>query len=349
MAERPEHKPAIGRGPATLEVVAQAAGVSRATVSRVVNDDRRVHPGTRRTVERAIKRLGYTPNRAARSLVTKRSDSVGLVIPEPTTRLFGDPFFPRLVRGVSEVLAASDMQLVLLAPQSTADEDRLGRYLTGGHVDGTLLVSLHGKNPLPGYLAAAGVPVVVGGRPPQGAQVSYVDMDNELGARTAVQHLIAGGRKHIATVTGPLDMAVGEDRLNGYRAAIAAAGLARDGSLELAGDFDQETARVGFGELLTRRPDIDGVFAASDLMAIGVIQALRAAGRQVPTDVAVVGFDDSPIAASAEPALSSVRQPIEEMGREMTRLLLEMIGKGDRIYRRLILSTELVVRASSGR
>lgn len=332
----------------TLEIVAQAAGVSRATVSRVVNGDSRVHPATRYNVEKVVARLGYSPNRAARSLVTRRSDSIGLVIPEPTTRLFGDPFFPRLLRGISEVLSARALQLVLFAPQSRVDEDRLRAYLSSGHVDGALLVSLHGDDPLPRYLAAAGVPVVVGGRPPAGTSVSYVDMDNVNGARAAVQHLLSIGRRHIATVTGPPDMAVAADRLQGYRDALAAAGVSHDPQLEIGGDFDQETARQRFHDLLLRRPDIDAVFAASDLMALGVTQVLRAANRGVPREVAVVGFDDSTVAASADPPLSSVRQPIEEMGREMTRMLLDSFAPAGRISRRLILATELVVRASSG-
>jgi DNA-binding LacI/PurR family transcriptional regulator len=337
-----------GGGKATLEVVARAAGVSRATVSRVVNGGDRVDPQTRRTVERAIERLGYSPNRAARSLVTRRSDSIALVIPETTTRLFGDPFFPRLVRGISEVLSARDLQLVLLAPQSRADEDRLRRYLTTGHVDGVLLVSLHDDDPLPGYLVGAGIPVVVGGRPPAGMPISYVDMDNVNGARAAVEHLVATGRRHIATVSGPRDMAVAADRLRGYREALAAAGIAPDAALEVRADFDQDLAHQRVAQLLRDNPQIDAIFAASDLMALGVLQALRAAGRAVPADVAVVGFDDSAIAVAAEPPLSSVSQPIEEMGREMTRLLLDSLAPKGRIARRLILSTQLVVRASSG-
>jgi DNA-binding LacI/PurR family transcriptional regulator len=348
MAERRNASTTPAGRPATLEIVAQAAGVSRATVSRVVNGDGRVSPTTRRNVERVIERLGYAPNRAARALVTRRSESIGLVIPEPTTRLFGDPFFARLVRGISEALAARSLQLVLFAPQSAGEEERLRRYLTSGHVDGSLLVSLHGNDPLPAYLVAAGIPVVVGGRPPTGVPVSYVDMDNVNGARAAVAHLISLGRQNIATITGPRDMAVAADRLQGYREALSAAGLGHDPHLEVGGDFDQDTARQRFQQLLARHPEIDAVFAASDLMALGALQALRAAGRAVPQDVAVVGFDDSTIAASADPPLSSVRQPIEEMGREMTRLLLDSLARGGRVSRHLILATELVVRASSG-
>jgi DNA-binding LacI/PurR family transcriptional regulator len=332
---------------ATLEAVARAAGVSRATVSRVVNDSPRVCPEVRRSVERAIETLGYVPNRAARSLVTRRNDSVGVVITEPTGRLFSDPFFPRLLRGISTELAARDRQLVLVMPQSPADQRRASGYLSAGHVDGVLLTSLHGDDPLPGQLAARGVPVVVGGRPFRGEAVSYVDVDNRAGARNAVGHLLEGGRRVIATIAGPADMAVGVDRLAGYRDAMEQAGLAVDPQLVVEADFTHEGGARAMRDLLAARPDIDGLFAASDPMAAGALSEILAAGRLVPDDVAVVGYDDSPIAAATRPPLTSVRQPIEEMGREMARLLIEAIERGERTTRRIVLATELVLRAST--
>lgn len=332
----------------TLEAVARTAGVSRATVSRVVNGSTRVSPNTRIAVERAIRDLDYVPNRAARSLVTRRTDSIGLVIPEPTTKLFDDPYFPRLVRGIGEVLGAADQQLILLTPQSHADELRLATYLTSGHVDGVLLVSLHGRDPLPAALAARGVPVVVGGRPAVGGSLEYVDVDNVHGALSAVRHLIDGGRRRIATITGSSDMTVADDRLEGFRRAHREAGLALDPRLELTGDFEQTRARMALAAALADGLVIDAVFAASDLMALGALAALRQAGRRVPEDVAVVGFDDSPLAVSTDPELSSVRQPIEEMGREMARAILASSRGEPRIARSLLLATELIVRGSSG-
>ncbi|MEA2621973.1 MAG: hypothetical protein QOH61_883 [Chloroflexota bacterium] len=337
---------AAGNG-ATLEEVAVAAGVSRATVSRVVNGLDRVSPTTRQSVLRAVDRLGYTPNRVARSLVTRRTDSVALVIPEPTTKLFGDPFFPRLVTGISEVLSAANKQLVLLAPQNKADEERLQRYLMTAQADGVLLVSLHGEDPLPGDLARRGIPVVVGGRPPAEG-ISYVDVDNVQGALSAVRHLISIGRRKVATISGALDMTVGADRLEGYRRGLREAGLELDPRLEASGAFEQEGGRRAMSELLDRAPDLDAVFAASDLMAAGALQSLRRAGRRVPEDVAVVGYEDSSIATSTEPPLSSVRQPTEEIGREMARLLLADVASGQRVARRVVLDTELIVRESSG-
>lgn len=321
--------------------------MSRATASRVFTLSPRVSPKAKRAVERAAQKLSYVPNRAARTLVTGRTDSIGLVIPEPTAMLFGDPFFPRLVRGISEVLSRKQLQLVLLAPQSAADETRLEGYLSAGHVDGVLMVSFHGADPLPERLHQRGMPVVLGGRPSGNGNgnVTYVDVDNIGGARLAVEHLVATGRKRIATVSGPLDMGAGVDRLQGYREAIKQASLGIDESYEAVGDFGQQSGAVAMQALLDRHPDLDAVFCASDVMASGALGVLREHRRRVPQDVAVVGFDDSTIATSTVPALSSVRQPIEEMGREMARLLLDSGGSG---AKRVILATELVVRASSG-
>ena len=335
------------RNGTTLEEVAERAGVSRATVSRVVNGSPKVSPDVRRAVEAAVSELGYIPNRAARSLVTRRSGSVGVVITEPTGRLFSDPFFPRLLRGISGALSARDLQLILLMPASPSETARTADYLTGGHVDGILLVSLHGEDPLPDRLVRAGVPFVVGGRLLRNPQASFVDVDNRGGSRSAVEHLLAGGRRVVATITGPADMGAGVDRLAGYREALGDAGIAPDPSLEAIGDFTQEGGTAAMERLLAARPDIDAVFAASDLMASGAMAVLEAAGRRIPQDVAVVGYDDSPVATSVRPRLTSVRQPIEEMGHEMARLLVDAVDGTDSVQRRVILATELIRRASS--
>lgn len=330
----------------TLEEVARLANVSRATASRVVNGDRRVGEAARSAVEGAVRQLGYVPNPAARSLVTRRSDSVAVVITEPTGRLFGDPFFPRLLRGISDALADGGLQLVLLMPQGPADEPRVARYLSGGHTDGVLLVSLHGADPLPGDLRGRGIPVVVAGRP-TAAGLTYVDVDNRGGAAAAVRHLLETGRRRIGTIAGPQDMAPGADRLAGYRDALSSAGFGIDDERVSIADFTLDGGRAAMAALLERDPGVDGVFAASDLMALGAMDVLRAAGRRIPEDVALVGFDDSPLAESATPPLSSIRQPIEEMGREMTRLLLSSLRREDGPPRRVVLDTTLVARRSS--
>jgi DNA-binding LacI/PurR family transcriptional regulator len=335
--------------------VAALAGVSRATVSRVVNGSPKVSPAVRAQVERAVAKLGYVPNRAARSLVTRRADSVALVVSEAHARFFSEPFFAGMVRGVSAALAETGVQLVLLIAHDRRDRGRLERYVVGGHVDGVLLASLHGDDPLPGTLERAGVPAVLVGRPPgrggppvdRAWPASYVDADNRGGARTAVDHLARRGRRRIATITGPQDMGVGQDRLDGYRDGLTAAGLAADDDLVEAGDFTEEGGAAAMDRLLARPgPPVDAVFAASDLMAAGALRALRAAGLRVPDDVAVVGFEDSAVARYAQPPLTTVRQPIEEMGRQATRLLLAKVA-GETGGMHLVLDVELVVRAST--
>ena len=335
-------------GKARLEDVARLARVSRSTASRAITGAPGVSEEARAAVERAARQLNYRPNRAARSLVTRRTDLIGLVIPEPTSRLFGDPHFPRLIRGVNEELAGKDLQLVLFTPQSEQDERRLEGHLGSGQiVDGALFVSLHGADPLPARLAAQGVPVVVSGRPLGAVEITYVDVDNQRGAAVAARHLLAAGRRVVATIAGPRDMVAGQDRRAGYRQAMSDAGLL-DRTLEEAGDFTRESGYAAMRALLARRPDLDAVFAASDQMALGAMRALREAGRRVPEDVAVVGFDDSPAAATAEPPLSSVRWPLDEMAREMTRLLLRAIEDRSLPPRGVLLATRLVPRASSG-
>ena len=327
----------------TLDQVAQLARVSRATASRALTANPQVSPEARRAVERASRKLGYIPNHAARALATGRSDALALVIFEPTALLFGDPFFPRLIRGIDDVLTTREIQLVLVAPQSTSNTDRLERYLAAGHIDGVLLVSLHGYQPLPGRLAERGVPFVVGGRPAEPERFSYVDVDNVGGAFAAAAHLKSCGRRAIATIAGPQDMQVGQDRLAGYRSALVAADLPLDPEMEESAEFTQEGGAQAMQLLLERRPGLDAVFAASDLMAVGALQTLEEWGRRVPDDVAVVGYDDDPVAATTSPPLTSVWQPIEEMGREMARLLLEH----GQTPRRVMLATELHVRRSS--
>jgi DNA-binding LacI/PurR family transcriptional regulator len=330
----------------TLEEVARAARVSRATASRVVNGDRRVSQPAREAVQAAVRNLGYVPNLAARRLVTRRSDSIAVVIPEPSAQLFGDPFFPRILRGISDALAEESMQLILLMPQARTDEDRVERYLGAGHTDGVMLISLHGADPLPAGLRRQGIPIVVGGRPLADG-ITYVDVDNRAGAASAVQHLVESRRHRIATIAGPQDMAAGVDRLLGYHDRMAEAGIGADGGMVEIADFTHDGGRAAMERLLDRHAGLDAVFVASDLMAVGAVSALRAAGRRVPDDVAVVGFDDSQLAMTTEPNLSSVRQPIEEMGREMTRLLMQEIRSPGRAPRRVILDTQLIVRGSS--
>lgn len=334
--------------PPTLEEVAAAAGVSRATVSRVVNGSPKVSDRVRAQVEQAISRLGYVPNRAARSLATGRSGSVALVVHEPGSRVFAEPFFAGIIRGTGQALAEADLAMMVLFASSDEECERIVRFLTHGHADGALLISLHGADPLPHALARARFPLVLLGRPLDGLDVAYVDADNRGGAVLATRHLIERGRRRIATITGTVDMAVGQDRFDGYLAALNAAGIPDRPELVAHGDFSQASGDRAMRELLAAAPDLDAVFAASDLMALGAIQALQEAGRRIPDDVAVIGFEDSPAAARSVPPLSSVHQPLEEFAPEMVGLLLSQLA-GDRSAgpATVLLPTSLIARETT--
>ncbi|MEQ4718464.1 LacI family DNA-binding transcriptional regulator [Nonomuraea sp. B19D2] len=328
----------------TLEAVAARAGVGRGTVSRVINGSPNVSAKAREAVELAIRELGYVPNRAARALVTRRTDAVALVVSESQLRVFDDPFFAGTIRGIGSALSETGLQLILAMARTTEEYDRLEHYLTGQHVDGVLLLSLHGADPLPGRLEEMGVPTVLGGRPVGLDPYSYVDMDNRAGARQAVKHLLGLGRTCIATIAGHQDMGVGVDRLAGYRDALLPAGLPE---LVAYGDFSEESGAAAMTGLLTAHPDLDAVFAASDPMALGAMRVLKAAGRSIPEDVAVIGFDDSKAALHADPPLTTVHQPTEQMGRQMAQLLVARINGQELRQPVVILDTHLVRRQSA--
>jgi DNA-binding LacI/PurR family transcriptional regulator len=330
-----------------LEDVAARAGVSRATVSRVVNGGARVAEDTRLAVEQAIEELGYTPNRAARSLAGRQSDTVALVVSEPSARLFADPFLAAAVRGIAAGFSTTRYQLVLLLVQGEADHSRAERHLLRGNSDGVLLLSARADDELPGMLAEAGIACVLAGRPPADTPgVSFVDADNVGGAQHAVTHLLTTGRHQVATIAGPPDMAPGVDRRAGWAKALVDGGHEPCDDLVVATDFTRQAGAEATATLLARQPDIDAIFAASDLQAVGAIDALRRAGRRVPDDVAVVGFDDSELARTADPPLTTVRQPLEELGSTMATLLLAQLDEGAD-PRGVVLATELVVRQSS--
>lgn len=322
--------------------MARHAGVSRGTVSRVINDSPRVSETARAAVTTAIEQLGYVPNRAARMLVTRRTDTVALIVSESPDRLFAEPFFAGVLRGVTAALGDTEVQLLLAMAQSEAERGRLRRYLSGQHVDGVMLLSAHADDPLPGELGAAGMPLVFGGRPAGGG--CYVDADNRDGARQAVAHLAAAGRRRIATIAGPPDMSPGVDRLAGYRDALEVAGLPADEALAATGDFSEEGGRAAMRALLERGPGPDAVFAASDPMALGALRYLKERGARVPEDVAVAGFDDSETGRHTDPPLTSVHQPLAEMGTRMVQMLLSRVAGA--APDPVILPTRLIIRAS---
>ncbi|MGY0486390.1 LacI family DNA-binding transcriptional regulator [Streptomyces sp. WG-D5] len=344
-----------GRRP-TLEEVAARAGVGRGTVSRVINGSPRVSDRTRAAVEEAVAELGYVPNTAARALAANRSDSIAVVVPEAESRFFSEPYFSGMVGGVGIALADTPLQLLLTFARGEREQDRLAAYLAAHRVDGVLLVSVHSDDPLADRLIQMDIPTVISGPRSADEPLPSVDTDNYAGARLAVQHLISRGRRSVAIIAGPLDVYGAQRRLVGYQDELAASGIGYDEKLVAYGDFTEEGGRRCMEELLERGTGLDAVFACSDLMASGARQVLREAGRRIPDDVSLVGFDDSMIARHMEPGLTSVRQPTRDMGRAMTELLLDEIalaaqGKRSSVrrgtQRHLVLPTELVVRASS--
>ncbi len=331
----------------TLDAVASLAGVSRATASRAINGGSRVSPEALAAVEEAVRTLGYTPNRAARSLVTRRADSLALVVPEPDQRVFSDPFFSHWLRGVTRALEPTDLQLVLLLARPGAEGARTMRYLRHRHVDGALVISHHRGDGLTEELADLGLPCVFGGRPWTGAErLTYVDVDNRAGGRLATQALVERGCRRIGTVAGPSDMTAALDRLEGWRDVLRREG--QDDSRVEHGDFTIESGARATAALLDRHPDLDGLFVASDLMASGALSVLAARGLRVPEDVAVVGYDDLGVAERTEPPLTTVRQAADEMAERATELLLEQLSspEGYRVKHEII-APRLVRRLSA--
>lgn len=327
----------------TIRDVAAAAGVSRGTVSRVINGGHWVSPEARRAVDRAIRTTGYRVNRHARSLVTGRANSLAFLLTEPQQRLFADPTFSILLRGAAEALDARSMTLVVLVAGNEAERTNVAKYVTAGHVDGVLLISTHENDPLIGSLLEQDVPAVACGIPlGYSDRLASVSVDEVGGARSMVRHLRSSGRERIAMVAGPLDTPGGRYRLEGYREEL---GERFDERLVAYGDYSAQSGSAAMAELLDRAPDLDAVFAASDLMASGALAALRQQGRHVPGDIAVAGFDDSGLAATLDPPLTTMHQPFDRISTEMVALLLDIIDGAP--PRSVTLPTNLVVRAST--
>ncbi len=329
-----------------LEEIGRLSGTSRSTVSRVINNDPHVSDETRRQVMDVVRRVNFQPNAAARSLAAGRTRVLGLVIPTGVASLFTDPYFPLLVQGVASACNAHDHSVMLWLAEPEYERRTIGKLMQGGLIDGVILASVLTDDPMLQALSEGDLPFVLVGRQPGNSRLSYVDVDNVNSAREAVTHLLRLGRRRVASITGLLNMNVGADRRDGYLAALRQRSLPVDPDLIVEGDFTEAGGYAAMQRLLPAHPD--GVFVASDLMAIGALRALRDAGRRVPEDVALVSFDDMPFAARAEPPLTTMRQPVQRTGVVAAETLIDLITNPDSQPRRILLPTDLIIRETCG-
>lgn len=331
-------------GAPTLERVAELAGVSRSTVSRVVNGSSQVTAEAIASVTAAIAELGYVPNRAARSLASRRTNAIALVIPENTATFFADPYFASVIQGAAMRLAATDYTLTLLIA-SEADPEKTRRFLQGGNVDGALVLSHHSDDRSYVHLAGS-LPVVFGGRPMSNetTETYIVDVDNIAVGREATNYLIGRGRSRIATIAGPQNMAAGIDRLEGWRRALADAGL-EPGAVEI-GHFTPEGGADAMRRMLDSGATFDGLFAASAQMASGALGVLRERGIVVPADVSVITVDNDYFATSSNPALTTIDQPSTLQGEMIAEAVVRLI-EGEHVDRLTIIPTTLIERDSA--
>jgi LacI family transcriptional regulator len=331
----------------TLEDIARQAGVSRSTVSRVVNNHPNVSEKVRERVLEIIQSTGYHPNAAARTLASQRAWMIGLVLPHSVSFFFTDPYFPRLTQGIAQACNQYNYTLGLFLAGAKDDEEKIfTRVSRKGLLDGVIVQAGHRGDEMIGRLVHADIPLVVAGRPFHPFEVSYIDIDNVNAAYIAVSHLIRAGRKRIGTIAGPANSTVGLDRREGYLKALIERGREVDESLIVEGDFTEAGGYYAMQQLLPVRPD--AIFAASDIMAIGAMRAVRESGLCIPEDVAFVGFDDLPLSAPISPALTTVRQPVFQFGMKAVEILIDLIENGISPARRIIMNTELVIRDSCG-
>jgi LacI family transcriptional regulator len=335
----------------TLEEIARIAGVSRSTVSRVVNGDRRVSDAARDRVQEIIRDRDYHPHAAARSLASRRMRVLGLLVSKSVGGLFTDPFYPILIQGTADACNAADHTLTMLLDTSAdghAVDQLYGRVIRGRHVDGVVLACQTVDDPLVPRLQADGIPFVLVGRHP-GAKVSFVDVDSRAAAHGAVAHLLGHGYRRIAMIGGPPHLIASIDRHAGYVTALQEVALPPEPSRVVFADFTQRGGHRAMQQLLENGADFpDAVFAASDALAFGVMAAIQEAGLRVPGDIAVMGFDGLAEGDDTQPPLSTVTQPVADLGREAVRMLLSLIDDPDRIPMQRFLPTELTTRRSCG-
>jgi len=332
----------------TLEDVAKKAGVSRSTVSRVVNDYANISDDVRQRVLKVIEETGYRPNAAARALASQRSRIIGLILPHSVSMLFTDPYYPHLLKGISQACNQNQYTLAFFLFSSVEDEKiNFNSIPSNGLLDGVLVQSdHHGKQRIINHLLEANIPHIVIGRPKQSDKVSFVDVDNRTGANKAVTHLINLGYQRISTITGPLQSTAGIDRRNGYIDALEKHSFQVDPELIEEGDFTEQGGFNAMQRLISHKTD--AVFAASDVMAFGAIRAIKEHSLSIPEDIAVVGFDDIPFTSLMNVELTTIHQPVTELGEKAVMLLLNLIKNGTEPPRNIILESKLMVRSTCG-
>jgi LacI family transcriptional regulator len=332
----------------TLEDIARLSGVSRSTVSRVVNEQPNVRDNVRERVLKVIKQTGYQPNAAARALASQRSWTLGLILPHSVSFLFSDPYYAQLTRGIAQACNQYDYTLALFLVGTKEDEEKIyPRVSRKGLLDGVIVQSgHHGDQWIIGRFVDANMPLVIVGRPFRSDNVSYVDVDNVNASYNAVSHLIRLGRKRIGTIAGPASSTVGIDRKQGYLKALIDHSHEVNESLITEGDFTETGGYYAMQQILPARPD--AVFVASDMMAMGAMRAVREAGLRTPEDIAFVGFDDLPVATFSDIHLTTVRQPVVKFGAKAVEVLIDLIENGIEPPRHILMETELVIRDSCG-
>lgn len=328
----------------TIKEVAQAAGVSIATVSRVLNKQAVVSKELSDKVEIAVKELNYQLNGIAKALKSSQSRSIGLIIPD-----IENPFFPALVRGVEDAAQKEGYAVILCNTDGKPEEeDRYLKFLLSKQVDGILLVGNLKFAQYENYLSSLSIPLVLLDRRMEDAPYSTVLVDNELGAFMAVDHLIKQGRRHIAILRGKPESPTSMERVKGAMKGLTDHGYSLEENLILTGYFTFEGGYQGIERLIDSGQSFDAVFAANDMMAIGAMECLEKHGRCVPDDVAVVGFDDIRMAAWHKPSLTTIKQPVYEMGQVAVKIIVEHITGSNTNCTDQILKPELIVRQSSG-
>jgi LacI family transcriptional regulator len=330
----------------TLVDIAKLAGVSRSTVSRVVNNHPNVRPNVRHRVQEIIEQTGYQPNVMARSLRSQCSDIVGLVIPETVHTLFTDPYFPALTQGVAQACNHCQKTLALFIERE--DQSLVEHVTREGLLGGVIIQTGKIGSRLISDLHVSEIPFLVLGRPHDdlNGTVNYLDVDNRTGAYRAVAHLLGLGRRRIGTITGSLDTTTGVDRRDGYINALRERSIKRENRLIVEGDYTELGGYYAAQSLLPNEPD--AIFAASDAMGRGAVRAIQEAGLSVPEDIAIVGFDDLPPAIVSHPHLTTMRQPIRHFGFKAVEMLSDIIEYGPDPARRVVMDVELVIRESCG-